>query len=77
MPGAKGSKSAGSGDGDQGDDSISDLIAETVQTSVRTSINLMKVPVVVYAGLVSSWAKAIDAVLENMQPDPDDDDTSG
>lgn len=54
-------------DEDNGDDSATDLLIHTFEISLRTSIRMMKVPLVMYAGMIDNWAKVVDSMVEDLQ----------
>lgn len=55
-------------DGDNNDDdSVAELLVHSLEISVRTSIRMMKLPLVMYVGLLDQWAKAVDSMAEDME----------
>jgi len=49
------------------DNSVAELLVHTMEISVRTSIRMMKLPLVMYAGLIDQWAKAVDSMADDME----------
>jgi len=50
-----------------GEESAVDLLVHSLEVCVRTNWQLMKVPLVVYTDLVDTWAKSVDAIVENIK----------
>lgn len=51
------------------DESIADLLVETCETSIRTTVRMIKVPIKFYAEMMQRCAKAIEAALKEYEPD--------
>ena len=49
------------------DDSVAELLVHSLEISVRTSIRMMKLPLIMYVGLLDQWAKAVDSMAEDME----------
>ena len=51
-------------------DSFTELLVDTIETSVRTSVKMMKLPLVMYAELLNSWAAAVDSIVDDFGTKP-------
>jgi len=49
------------------DNSVAELLVHTMEISVRTSIRMMKLPLVMYVGLIDQWAKAVDSMADDLE----------
>lgn len=49
-------------------DRISELYQEALKTSVRTSAEMLKIPLTLCAGLCAAWADAIDSMADRGRP---------
>lgn len=49
------------------DDSIADVIVDAFDTSVRASVEMIKLPVQLYAEMVQRCAKAIEAAIKEYE----------
>jgi hypothetical protein len=54
-------------DENNNDNSVAELLVHSMEISVRTSIRMMKIPLVMYAGMVDQWAKAVDSMADDME----------
>lgn len=50
-----------------GNDSATDLLIHNFEICVRTNIDMMKIPLVVYGRMIDTWAKAIDSMVDEAQ----------
>jgi hypothetical protein len=51
----------------KGDDSVTDLLIHNYEICVRTSVSMMKMPLVMYSDAIDRWAKAVDFMVEDVQ----------
>lgn len=56
-----------SDDDNNGDDSVAELLVHSMEISIRTSMRMMRLPLVMYAGMVDQWAKAVDSMVEDLE----------
>ena len=56
-----------SDDDNNGGDSTAELLVHTMEISIRTSMRMMKLPLVMYAGMIDQWAKAVDSMVDDLE----------
>lgn len=54
-------------DDNNDDNSVAELLVHSMEISVRTSIRMMRLPLVMYTGLIDQWAKAVDSMADDLE----------
>ena len=51
----------------KGDDSVTDLLIYNYEVCIRTSMSMIKMPLIMYSDAIDRWAKAVDIMVEDAQ----------
>jgi hypothetical protein len=49
------------------DESLSDLLVETCETTIKVTVGMMKMPLKFYADFLKRYAKAVDSALDEFE----------
>lgn len=52
-----------------GTDSVTELMVDSFDMSVRTCVTLVKIPLVMCNSIASSWFRAVETVLDDIKSD--------
>ncbi len=56
-----------SDDENNDENSAAELLVHSMEISIRTSMRMMRLPLVMYAGMIDQWAKAVDSMVDDLE----------